>query len=165
MNNHTLSLQIIRKLIANGFTVATAESCTGGGIAAALTSINGSSACVQGGVVAYAVETKRRILGVHMTTINRHGVVSEPVVLEMAYGAAQALHADFAVSTSGISGPTGGTPENPVGTVWIAVVRRGGPAVTFRLTGDDLGRSRNTSRAVNTALEMLLDFVEKELAK
>ena len=106
----------MKELKAAGKTVATAESCTGGGIAAALTSISGSSAVVRGGIVSYATEVKHDLLHVKADTLRRYDVVSQQVVTEMALGALKALKADYAVATSGISGPTGGTPENPVGT-------------------------------------------------
>lgn len=141
--------------------MATAESCTGGGIASALTSISGSSAIVKGGIVAYWNEAKHNLLHVSMDTIDHYGVVSEPVVLEMASGAVKALHADIAVSTSGVTGPTGGTLENPVCTVWMAVSSVDGRSVTFRLSEKNAGRKKNTEKAVEKALDLLLDFVKK----
>lgn len=152
---------LLHLLQEQGLTVATAESCTGGGIAAALTSISGSSANVKGGIVAYWNETKHNLLHVSKRTIARYGVVSEPVVLEMASGAVKALHADISVSTSGITGPTGGTPENPVCTVWMAVVSADGRIVTFRLSAKDEGRKKNTEKTVEKALDLLLDFAKK----
>ena len=154
-----LARSIVKKLAETAQTVGTAESCTGGGIAAALTSISGSSAVVRGGIVLYATEVKHDLLHVKSDTLRRHDVVSEPVVVEMAQGAQKALKADFAVSTSGVAGPTGGTPEIPVGTVWMAVASSNGKIVTHCLKGDDLGRARNTQRAVQTALQLLLDVI------
>ncbi len=109
------------ELRKRGMTVATAESCTGGAIAAALTSIPGSSDYVTGGVVAYSNEVKMRQLGVREQDLINHEAVSEPVVQAMAKGVKELLGTDFAVATSGIVGPDGGTDEKPVGTVWIAV--------------------------------------------
>lgn len=157
----TTARAIIKSLIAQGKTVATAESCTGGGIAAALTSISGSSAVVRGGIVSYATEVKHDLLGVKASTLRHFDVVSEQVVIEMAQGALKALKADYAVSTSGVSGPSGGTEENPVGTVWMAVASADGDLQTYRLSGNDLGRSRNTQRAVHEALQQLLRFINK----
>jgi len=154
-----LALAIIRTLTKRKQSVGTAESCTGGGIAAALTSISGSSAVVRGGIVSYATEVKHDLLHVKADTLRHYDVVSEPVVIEMALGAQRALKADYAVATSGVSGPTGGTPEIPVGTVWMAVATAEGKVVTHCLRGDDLGRSRNTSRAVQAALQLLLDAI------
>lgn len=150
---------IVRKLIAQGLTVASAESCTGGGIMAALTSVSGSSACVRGGVVSYATEIKQSVLGVSPKTVTNCGVVSEQTVIEMARGALRVMEADVAVSTSGVSGPSGGTPETPVGTVWMAVAAADGRVTTFKLSGDDLGRWRNTRRAVLVALKQLEAFI------
>jgi PncC family amidohydrolase len=155
----TTARTIVKTLTAMNKTVATAESCTGGGIAAALTSISGSSAVVRGGIVSYATEVKHELLHVKTSTLRHHDVVSEQVVKEMAEGALKALKADFAVSTSGVSGPSGGTPEIPVGTVWMAIASAEGKVVTHCLKGDDLGRARNTQRAVLEALKLLYSAV------
>lgn len=108
-------------LINAGRTVATAESCTGGMVSMALTSIPGSSAVVKGGVVSYSNEVKMKELGVAPATLDSFGAVSEQTALEMVRGVRKALDVDVAVATTGIAGPEGGTPEKPVGTVWIAV--------------------------------------------
>ena len=158
----TTARAIIKALTACQKTVGTAESCTGGGIAAALTSISGSSAVVRGGIVSYATEVKQDLLHVKASTLRRFDVVSEQVVIEMAQGALKALKADFAVSTSGVSGPSGGTPENPVGTVWIAVASAEGAVHTYRLSGEDLGRAQNTQRAVLEALQQLLSVISSQ---
>jgi nicotinamide-nucleotide amidase len=104
-----------------GATVATAESCTGGLVAHRLTNVPGSSAYVRGAVVAYANEAKRQVLGVSAATLETHGAVSEETAAEMAAGARRALGADIAVSTTGVAGPDGGTPEKPVGTVCLGL--------------------------------------------
>jgi len=153
---------IIHLLIQSKQTISTAESCTGGGIAAALTSISGSSAVVRGGIVSYATEVKHDLLHVKTTTLRHFDVVSEQVVTEMAQGAQAALKSGYAVSTSGISGPTGGTPENPVGTVWMAVSSPNGKVRTYCLRGEDLGRARNTQRAVLAALELLEQVIKDD---
>ena len=106
-------------------TVATAESCTGGLVAHRLTNVPGSSAYVRGGVVAYANDAKHRLLGVATSTLADHGAVSEETAAEMAAGARQAMGADIAVSTTGIAGPDGGTPEKPVGTVCLGLSAAG----------------------------------------
>ncbi|MBI9078510.1 MAG: CinA family protein [Pseudodesulfovibrio sp.] len=100
--------------------LATAESCTGGLLASTLTDTPGSSEWFAGSIVAYANVVKSRLLGVNPALIDTHGAVSRPVVLAMAEGARKALGADVSVATSGIAGPGGGTPDKPVGTVWIA---------------------------------------------
>ena len=150
---------IIRLLVSQGKTVSTAESCTGGSIAAALTSISGSSAVVRGGIVSYATEVKHDLLHVRTETLRHYDVVSEQVVIEMAKGAQRALKSDFSVSTSGVSGPAGGSEEIPVGTVWMAVCTPEGEVHTHCLRGEDLGRARNTQRAVETALKFLADVI------
>lgn len=114
--------QIVGKeLMARGLTVSTAESCTGGNIAHEITVVPGSSAYFKGGVVAYANEVKQHVLGVSGEDIATHGAVSETVVKQMVIGACRAMDTDCAVATSGVAGPTGGTPDKPVGTVWMAV--------------------------------------------
>ena len=115
---------LVSELVAAGKTVATAESCTGGWIAKALTDVAGSSTCFGYGVVSYSNDAKESMLGVRRKTLSRHGAVSEPVVVEMASGVKSSSGADFAVAVSGIAGPDGGTAEKPVGTVWFAF---GGP--------------------------------------
>jgi len=107
----------------SGRSLATAESCTGGLIAERITDVPGSSAYFRGGVVAYSNQAKASLLGVPTALLESHGAVSEPVVRAMAAGARERFGSDFAVATSGISGPDGGTPEKPVGLVWIAIAR------------------------------------------
>ncbi|RMF30806.1 MAG: CinA family protein, partial [Bacteroidetes bacterium] len=101
-------------------TLATAESCTGGYVAHRITTVSGSSDYFTGSVVAYSNAVKQKVLGVREDTLRRHGAVSEATVREMVQGVRKALGAYAAIATSGIAGPTGGTPEKPVGTIWIA---------------------------------------------
>ncbi|HEX9951019.1 MAG TPA: CinA family nicotinamide mononucleotide deamidase-related protein [Rubricoccaceae bacterium] len=117
----TLEGVVLDGLVARGLTLATAESCTGGNVSARLTSVPGSSRAFVGGVVAYDNRIKTSLLGVPEALLREHGAVSEPVVRAMAEGARARLGADVGVATSGVAGPGGGTPEKPVGTVWIAV--------------------------------------------
>lgn len=112
--------QLAQQLTRQGLTLATAESCTGGGLAYALTSIAGSSTWFMGGVVSYSNAAKQQLLKVDPQLIQTHGAVSESVVLAMAHGAKQQFNTDLAIATSGIAGPGGGTADKPVGTVWIA---------------------------------------------
>ena len=134
-------------------TVSTAESCTGGSIAARLTSIAGSSEYFNGSVVAYSNEVKMGLLHVSSETLEQHGAVSEETVIEMVKGAMKALKTDCAVATSGIAGPGGGTAEKPVGLVYIGCYLNGKTTVKeCRFTGN---RMENRLHTVETALEML----------
>ena len=121
LQNKFLSKELSDKFWKEGLTLATAESCTAGNIAAMITAIPGSSHFYKGGIIAYSDEVKVNILGVNPETLGKHGAVSEEVVIEMAKGAMKSMNSDCGVATSGIAGPTGGTPDKPVGTVWIAV--------------------------------------------
>ena len=111
-----------------GWQLATAESCTGGLIAAACTAVSGSSDWFDRGFVTYSNAAKTELLGVDAAMLHEHGAVSEPVVLAMAQGALARSGCDLAVAVTGIAGPTGATPGKPVGLVWLAVARRNGPA-------------------------------------
>lgn len=149
-----LEKQIGDMLRRKGVTIATAESCTGGEIAHMITSVPGSSAYFKGSVVAYANEVKVNVLGVQATDLEREGAVSETVVLQMADGVKKLMHTDYAVSTSGVAGPDGGTPEKPVGTVWIGVAT---PDKTFaRKFVFSFTRERNMAKAAVKALELLM---------
>jgi PncC family amidohydrolase len=143
-------------------TVATAESCTGGGVAAALTSLAGSSDYVMGGIVSYSNAAKAKLLGVPQAILDTRGAVSPECARAMAEGARRAFDTDLAVSTTGIAGPGGGTARKPVGLVYIAVADvDGATAVEHHFAGD---RSAVTSAAVKEALVMLLDRIEKALS-
>lgn len=120
-----------------GWSCATAESCTGGGIAFAITSIAGSSDYMQGGIIAYSNAVKHALLGVQQTTLDQRGAVSDRCALEMARGVRSALQTDVGISSTGIAGPGGATARKPVGLVYIAVSTPGGEAVReLRLNGD-----------------------------
>lgn len=147
----------------HGVTVSTAESCTGGGVAHALTSLPGSSAYFMGGVVSYQDYVKEEVLGVSAGTIERFGVVSRETVIEMARGAARLLGTHAAVSTSGIAGPSGAEPGKPVGTIWMAAVS-GDVCLTYMQSGDD-GRAANILRAIKNALKLLENAVIEEKRK
>ncbi|MEZ4669814.1 MAG: CinA family protein [Anaerolineae bacterium] len=116
-----LEVQVGILLKARGWTIGTAESCTGGLVAHRLTNIAGSSDYVLGGIVAYSNAVKMALLGVNEATLEAHGAVSEAVAAEMATGARNALHVDVAVSITGIAGPGGGTPQKPVGLTYIGL--------------------------------------------
>lgn len=158
MEAKALCEEIHALLLASGETVSTAESCTGGNIAAALTSLSGSSAYFMGGIVVYTNETKVKYLGVNQATIDAHTVYSEEVVREMVPGCCRAFGTTYAVAVSGVAGPTGGTPEIPVGTIWLAVGTET-EVVTFKCTEDE-GRSRNIQHAMCVALKILRDFIQ-----
>ena len=146
---------LLHELKKHGATVATAESCTGGNIARLITSIPGSSECMQGGVVAYSNDVKANVLGVDRNALATYGAVSEPVVLQMAQGACRVTNASIAVATSGIAGPGGGTDVKPVGTVCIAAASATGETIvhTYHFPGN---RSRVVDRASTTALLMAI---------
>jgi nicotinamide-nucleotide amidase len=140
-------------LVSKGKQLATAESCTGGAIAAAITSVPGSSRYFRGGVVAYSNEMKIQILRVDPQLIEKYGAVSREVVSAMAEGILVVTGADYSIASSGIAGPEGGTPEKPVGTTWIAV-SDGKQTEALRYNfGEDRGRT--VIRAVHTALNQL----------
>lgn len=134
-------------------TLSTAESCTAGNVAAAITSVPGSSKFYKGGVVGYSNDVKINLLGVKPETLEAHGAVSEETIREMIAGVMKALDTDYAVATSGIAGPGGGTPEKPVGTIWVAA-GKGDQIVTRKLEGDE-GREINVARATYAALQLL----------
>lgn len=144
-------------------TMAVAESCTGGLVAAACTDLAGSSDWFERGVVCYSNAAKVELLGVDVTLIASHGAVSSEVALAMARGALAMSPARFAVAVTGIAGPGGGTGAKPVGTVWLAVCERGGSAAATLLqaSGD---RAAVRARAVERALALLLDAVERGAA-
>jgi nicotinamide-nucleotide amidase len=138
-------------------SLALAESCTGGTIAQLITSVPGSSQYFIGGVVAYSNQIKQEVLGVNPADLLKHGAVSQPVVEQMAEGVLRKFGADFAIATSGIAGPDGGTEEKPVGTIWIAVTS-GDQTISevFRM-GDH--RGRNISKSSLTGLNMLRNLI------
>lgn len=148
---------LLETLLSRHLTISTAESCTGGRVAAALTSIAGSSEAVMGGIVSYSNQAKTELLGVETSTLEKYGAVSEPTVRQMAAGSRKAFSTDLAIATSGIAGPGGGTYQKPVGTVCIGISFLDQERqFTVHLPGD---RGRVTERAVNTALIEALRMV------
>lgn len=148
-----------RILSERGLTLATAESCTGGNIAASFTSMAGASAYFLTGIVAYSNAAKSNILGVDSATIERHGAVSREVVEQMAEGARRISGADYAIATSGIAGPSGGSVEKPVGTVWMAVATPTRTISMMRNSGTD--RQQIIKRASAYVVEMLYNELRK----
>ena len=153
VDDDLLETVVVREFTARGKTVALAESCTGGFISNRLTNVPGASAVFLGGLVTYSNDAKQTILGVRAETLAAHGAVSEAVAREMAEGAREKLRADFAVSVTGIAGPSGGTPEKPVGTVWMALASDVGTIAKHRVNTWD----RETFKFVTSqqALELL----------
>ena len=152
-DNDTLEGIIGKLLLERKQTISTAESCTGGSIAHRIVSVPGSSAYYKGSVVSYSYETKTTELGVNRETLMKLGAVSQEVVEQMAAGAKQRLNTDYAIAVSGIAGPDGGTPDKPVGTVWIALATPTGiVSKRFQFGGD---RERNIIVTGLTALNML----------
>jgi nicotinamide-nucleotide amidase len=150
-----LVLALAQALRAGGLRLATAESCTGGLIAAACTAVAGSSDWFERGFVTYSNAAKTEAIGVDAALITAHGAVSEEVALAMAQGALARSQADLAVAVTGIAGPGGATPGKPVGTVWVALARRGAPtqAELLQLQGD---RAAIRAQTVEYALQRLL---------
>ncbi|MEO8675217.1 MAG: nicotinamide-nucleotide amidohydrolase family protein [Casimicrobiaceae bacterium] len=151
-----LATELGRALTTRGWTAATAESCTGGLVASAITDIAGSSGWFDRGFVTYSNEAKVELLGVRAETLARHGAVSEATAREMVAGAFDRSRADIAVAVTGIAGPGGGTVEKPVGLVWLAWGVRGGPveAISRQFPGD---RAAVREASVAIALGGLLD--------
>lgn len=136
---------------------ATAESCTGGMIAAALTDIAGSSAVVDRGFVTYSNAAKMDMLGVQPSTLQRYGAVSEQTAREMATGALANSRASIALAVTGIAGPGGGSEDKPVGLVWFGIAVKGQPPQSEKREFGDIGRARIRSATVQTALELGLN--------
>lgn len=155
-----LASKLNAALREKGLMLATAESCTGGAVAASITSCAGSSDVFKGGVVAYSNEVKSSLLGVSPRTLAACGAVSEQTVREMVLGVMRVLHSDCAVATSGIAGPSGGTDDKPVGTVWIAVAV-GENVKTELLQLQDKGREENICASVKKALSLLTNLVRE----
>ncbi|HIY48176.1 MAG TPA: competence/damage-inducible protein A [Candidatus Alistipes faecigallinarum] len=154
----TMQELVHRILTERGKTLATAESCTGGAIASRFTAMPGASAYFRCGVVSYSNESKAALLGVDPATIARVGAVSEEVARQMAEGVRRVAGADYAIATTGIAGPSGGSAEKPVGTVWIAVATPEGTEAVCRQCGTDRGQV--IDRASAFAIAMLRDALE-----
>ena len=154
----TLDELVHKTLTERGLTLATAESCTGGNIARLLTAQAGASAYFKGGVVAYSNEVKECALGVKHSTLEAHGAVSEATVREMVEGVRSRLGADLAIATTGVAGPDGGTPEKPVGTVWIAVADATHTEAKLLQFGANR-RQQNIDRSTNQAFAMLIRLI------
>lgn len=152
-----LESEVVARYRNHGLTFATAESCTGGWVAVRVTSVPGASEVFFGGIVGYDNSVKQRLLEVPKTLLDADGAVSEACAEAMAKGACRALHVDVAVSVTGIAGPGGGTPQKPVGLVFIGVATARGTQAQVRrhLFSGDRASIRN--QATDAALQMLLD--------
>ena len=157
---HPQAAAVLRACRAAGLMLATAESCTGGLVVAALTDVPGSSDVVERGFVTYSNAAKTELLGVPPELIARHGAVSEPVARAMAEGALARSHADLAVAVTGIAGPGGGTAAKPEGLVHFACARRGRATRHARVEFGALGRAEVRARSVARALAMLAEMAE-----
>ena len=152
----TLAALTVTKLLETGKTLATAESCTGGLVAARITDVPGCSAIFLGGCVTYTNEIKQKLLGVRAETLNAYTEVSAQTACEMAQGTRERLGADIGVSTTGFAGPGGGTAENPAGTVYIALSTAAGTQA-WRLSFGDIGREAVREGAVAEILKRVLE--------
>lgn len=155
------TVKLVKMLAARHKTVACAESCTAGMIAAEIASVPGASNVFEAGIVSYSERIKEKFLGVSAGTIAKNGVVSSETAAEMADGVLRRADADIAVAVTGFAGPGGGTPESPVGTVWIAVATADGSDTRrFAFEGD---RQQVRERTVAAAIVMLTEGTEKYL--
>jgi PncC family amidohydrolase len=158
----SLEQQLGQIFTTNKLTVATAESCTGGLLAGRITDVAGSSSYFTGGVVSYAYEAKEGLLGVDHDLLAREGAVSEAVARAMARGARERLGTDVAVSVTGIAGPTGATPDKPVGLTWIGLADANGDRAERFVWDQD--RAGNRRLSVDAALRMLIAWAESRQA-
>ena len=150
---NTVATNLVELLKARGLTCATAESCTGGGVGSAITAVPGSSAVFAGGVISYANEVKRDVLGVSSDILQNVGAVSSETAAQMAEGARRLLKTDLAVSLTGIAGPDGGSEEKPVGLVWFGLATKDGVRTEKAIFRGD--RTKVRAQAVTHALGML----------
>ena len=159
-DDETIEQVVVGQLIATGETLAVAESCTGGFLGHHITNVPGASAIFAGGVLAYSNAMKQKLLGVKKSTLAEHGSVSKPVAIEMAEGALTVSGADHALSVTGIAGPGGGTPDKPVGTVWLGMASRGGRPLAIRKF-HPYDRETFKHATVHQALELLRRRLKK----
>lgn len=152
--------QVLDAALSRGLTAATAESCTGGLVAGAITALAGSSAVLERGFVTYSNQAKVELLGVAEDILVRHGAVSEQTARAMAEGVLARSPVDASVSITGVAGPGGGSADKPVGLVHFAAVRRGGETIHVERRFGNLGRDHVRLEAVRQALAMLLDRLQ-----
>lgn len=157
-----IEIAIQNLFIQKGWTLSTAESCTGGAIAARLTKIPGASQYFLGGVIAYSNLLKEKLLGVDKRIIASNGAVSEAAVIAMVSGALDVMGSDFAVAISGVAGPEGGYEDKPVGTVWIAVAQWGQKIYSCKIQ-DSGNRNTIIEQSVEAALNTLYDYAKRNV--
>jgi len=158
--SEALARAVLAACQARGIMLATAESCTGGMITAALTNIAGSSAVVDRGFVTYSNAAKVEMLGVRQATLDEYGAVSEETAREMAAGALARSRAGIALSVTGIAGPDGGSADKPVGLVWFGLAMAGRPVAAEKVVFDNLGRDHIRRETVRHALEMAIEALK-----
>lgn len=158
-----LSREIQQHLYGSGLTVGSAESCTGGRIAESIIAVPGASTYFKGGIISYTNEVKENLLGVNRQLLEEQTAVCEDVAKAMVSGAIKTLGVDFAIASTGTAGPGGGTPEIPVGTIWLAC-GNADKIVTMKLT-EDYGRDINLAIATSKALQMFIDFLKENAPK
>lgn len=163
LEDNVRSRELQQYLYESGLTIGTAESCTGGKISEAIIGVPGASTYFKGGIVAYTEEIKETLLFVDPKLIEEKNVVSEEVAVEMVKGAIKTLGVDYAIASTGVAGPAGGTPEIPVGTIWLACGNKD-EVVTLKLDEDN-GRDINIGIATSKALQLAVDFVSKHIEK
>lgn len=154
-----LATSVLEAARQRGLTIASAESCTGGLVSAALTSVAGASDVFDRGFITYTNEAKQQLLGVSAKSVDTMGAVSEAVVKEMAYGVLANSSADIAVSVTGIAGPGGGSRDKPVGTVWFGIAQLGEMPIATLKQYDSDSRASIREQAVVTALSLLLEAI------
>lgn len=161
MPDTSLETLLGKQLRQRNLTIATAESCTGGLVGHRITNASGSSDYYLGSVVAYAYSVKVRVLGVNWETLDSHGAVSRETVAEMASGARQALDSDVGIAVSGIAGPGGGTPDKPVGLIWLGLdTPDGNHTRQHNFEGD---RIAIKEQAAEAAMQFVIDYLEGKL--
>lgn len=159
MDTQFLAEQVGQLLLQRGLTLGLAESCTGGLVAAYITNVAGASGYFLGGIVAYSVEVKHRLLGVSRRTLKSHGAVSAETAQEMAWGARERLRVDVAVAITGIAGPTGALPGKPVGLTFMALAGPDSTLVRKYVWAGD--RRANRESSARAALELLAQYLEQ----
>jgi len=160
LETKVLGRQIQEALYKNNETLCTAESCTGGKISQAIIAVPGASQYFKGSIVAYSNEVKENLLHVSHQVLEEQSAVCEEVARQMVVGACQAMQCDYAISTTGIAGPTGGTVEIPVGTIWIGYGAKD-DVRTLKLS-DDFGRDINLEIATSKAMQLFIEYYKEK---
>jgi competence/damage-inducible protein cinA C-terminal domain len=160
LETKVLGRQIQEALYKNNETLCTAESCTGGKISQAIIAVPGASQYFKGSIVAYSNEVKENLLHVSHQVLEEQSAVCEEVARQMVVGACQAMQCDYAISTTGIAGPTGGTVEIPVGTIWIGYGSKD-DVRTLKLS-DDFGRDLNLEIATSKAMQLFIEYYKEK---